>query len=574
MKKKMKDTSTSLFYVIDTEGPLQIIINHSTGRWMAVGNDLVDFILSLDENFSMDSLAEEFKGIIQEKDIRRVLTILTEEGLLADPIQNHTCKTSKVPGLAVLKVTTQCNLNCRYCYENSGIHKNDYMSFETAIKIIDDMIQLNQSRHVKPTIVFHGGEPLLHWACIKKVVLHYNDFTETPAKFVIQTNATLLTMAMVEFIKKYEIDVGVSIDGTMAMNDQLRMRADGSGSYEAIVAGIQRLNEKKVSFGAITVITQLNIDKIGLIFDHLISLNIRSLSFIPLFYGGRGQAESESLAVDGGQLFVAYKEITKRIIEFNKNLPVGSRKVEERMLKYLTDNIMTDEPKFMCMRTPCGAGSDTLSFNPNGDTYVCDDFSGIDDFCIGNIHENNLRALLDCELIHHLSSKTLDGIVNCRSCEFRNLCYGLCPGQSYHLNKMHVDINPECEFRKLMIPFFLELFTYDLGIHALFDANKIYRQPRIIVVNIDEPSDIDLSDLIGVEFEVIDAFNVDDYGVIQLMKLYSVTRADKIVINSNGMTSTPKIRKIVEAILDRRGKCAVIIAGVVREGFTKHLLYN
>ena len=63
-------------------------------------------------------------------------------------------------------ITQQCNLRCSYCYIGK---KNAVMSLETAESIINNIFAHTPSEK-KIDIDFFGGEPLLEFSLIKKIV--------------------------------------------------------------------------------------------------------------------------------------------------------------------------------------------------------------------------------------------------------------------------------------------------------------------------------------------------------------------------------------------------------------------
>jgi uncharacterized protein len=60
---------------------------------------------------------------------------------------------------------------------------------------------------------------------------------------LVQTNATLITHEVAQWLSDHRVYVGVSINGTPAMHDRTRQNANGKGSYGQVVAGIQALRD-------------------------------------------------------------------------------------------------------------------------------------------------------------------------------------------------------------------------------------------------------------------------------------------------------------------------------------------
>ena len=113
-------------------------------------------------------------------------------------------------------VTEDCNLQCVYCYEKNKSPNS--LSAEFMIeKIRDEMLADNGYEEL--SIDFFGGEPLLRFSTIRKVVDWFHQYA-WPAKtkayrFVITTNGTLLNEEMKEwfFRNRRDVTVGLSMDG-------------------------------------------------------------------------------------------------------------------------------------------------------------------------------------------------------------------------------------------------------------------------------------------------------------------------------------------------------------------------
>lgn len=106
-----------------------------------------------------------------------------------------------------LFITHKCNLNCIYCYEKPNhasfpIFKQ--MTSDTAFKAIDWLIRNSQDKQ-ELSVNFFGGEPLLNFELIKKVV-EYADFQQIihnkSIKFSVTTNGLLLDKEKIIFFLK------------------------------------------------------------------------------------------------------------------------------------------------------------------------------------------------------------------------------------------------------------------------------------------------------------------------------------------------------------------------------------
>lgn len=135
----------------------------------------------------------------------------------------------------ILKVSSICNLNCRYCYlfnksDKSHLHYSNIMPQEVVVatlKRIDEYLNIIPSKTIELT--FLGGEPLIAG------IDFYNRFFELADKYIksgnvkysIQTNGSLLNLEWISLFKAHDVSIGVSLDGNEEAN---RDRITKSGS--------------------------------------------------------------------------------------------------------------------------------------------------------------------------------------------------------------------------------------------------------------------------------------------------------------------------------------------------------
>lgn len=154
----------------------------------------------------------------------------------------------------VLHMTDFCNLKCKYCFIEGGQtsgYARQVMSFETAKAAVGKFFQIikNHITQQSPSIVFYGGEPFLNWDAIKFALLEIEqkeNETGISVDKVIITNGTILNDEIIEFIKKYDIQISVSLDGIKKVNDANRIDLQGEGSYHTAVKTIKCLMDNGV----------------------------------------------------------------------------------------------------------------------------------------------------------------------------------------------------------------------------------------------------------------------------------------------------------------------------------------
>lgn len=170
---------------------------------------------------------------------------------------------NRIEGMT-LQITQACNMRCSYCNFTFGdnvhgrSHTSNNMSYETAVKAVD--FYYSHSRDAKRiNISFYGGEPLIEYEKIKKIIRYVNKkFEGKDISFNITTNAILLTPEKLEFLDSNNVSIMVSLDGPEEVQNKSRKLAgNGKGSYDTIIKQLGRLKEKcpklyrKLSFNSV-----------------------------------------------------------------------------------------------------------------------------------------------------------------------------------------------------------------------------------------------------------------------------------------------------------------------------------
>jgi uncharacterized protein len=159
----------------------------------------------------------------------------------------------------VLEVTDGCNLNCRYCgygefYSGYDPRRGRKMNVDTARKIIDYIISLKRKyfsyikTHRKIAISFYGGEPLLNFPLIRKVVSYIKiiDLPNIEFFFSLTTNGILIDK-YVDFFIENSFILFISLDGDKQNNGH-RVFRDGRQSFDVVYKNILELKKKNPEY--------------------------------------------------------------------------------------------------------------------------------------------------------------------------------------------------------------------------------------------------------------------------------------------------------------------------------------
>jgi uncharacterized protein len=83
----------------------------------------------------------------------------------------------------------------------------------------------------------------------------------------IQTNGTLISDVWCDLIKKWDVDVGVSVDGPARFHDLRRRYRNGVGSFAKTYAGMQLLRARDIPFHVISVLSLASLEHPDEMFD-------------------------------------------------------------------------------------------------------------------------------------------------------------------------------------------------------------------------------------------------------------------------------------------------------------------
>jgi len=139
---------------------------------------------------------------------------------------------------AWLHITDQCNLRCPYCYLS---RRREDMSLETEQAAIDAIFRsANRHGYQDVKLKYAGGEPLIRAEMVWKI--HQYALNQAPAgvavRGVVLSNGVLLTPEIIEQLKKFELDLMISLDGLGETHDQQRPLAGGGSTSAKTKAAI------------------------------------------------------------------------------------------------------------------------------------------------------------------------------------------------------------------------------------------------------------------------------------------------------------------------------------------------
>ncbi len=370
--------------------------------------------------------------------------------------------------ICVFHLTNRCNLECKYCYANMENKEKNTLSDETITKILNILAPLYESILIE----FHGGEPLLCWNKIEDVVIKYHKVKNF--YFGIQTNGTLLTQEVIDFIKKYSIRVGVSVDGPQKIHDRNRCYSNRRGSFHDARRGISLFQQNGVPFTTISVVEKPK--ECLEMFDFFIENRIEKIKLNSLSFQGKSAVSCNIEEYQRG-FAREHLKVARKIIEHNKT---SSFKIICGNIALMVRNLIGLNG-YMCLKSPCGAGSYIIMVDEKGNIYPCEEMYGKEDFIITNIENisngKEFKEILRYSpIILKLKERKIENISKCKDCIFRKFCGGGCTSNSLSMFGSLKREDVICEYRTKMFEELIWILGEDKDNVILLTKPESYRQ--------------------------------------------------------------------------------------------------
>jgi uncharacterized protein len=358
------------------------------------------------------------------------LEALISEGLLfsGDPYEvlfTHKDSPPVVKALC-LHIAHDCNLKCKYCFAGEGNYHGEktQMSLEVGQRAIDFVVENSGSRK-NIEIDFFGGEPLLNMDTVKGTVDYAREKEKTCGKhfrFTITTNGVLLKDEVMEYLNSTMDNIVLSLDGRKNVHDHMRVRKDGSGSYDAVVPKFQQMAAQRANrdYYVRGTFTANNLDFSSDVL-HMAELGFDQLSVEPVVLPDGSGYEIRKEHLPG--LFSEYEKLAVELLKLRK---------EGRGVNFF--HFMIDLEGGPCVAKRlrgCGSGTEYLAVTPQGDLYPCHQFAGVKEFRLGDIYSGISRPDIteSFKKINVYTKKT------CRECWARFYCSGGCAANAWNFKK-------------------------------------------------------------------------------------------------------------------------------------------
>lgn len=328
--------------------------------------------------------------------------------------------------IVVVQPTPFCNIDCRYCYL-PGRSDKAVMTAQT-VRTLFERVFTSGWYGEQLTVIWHAGEPL-----VMPVEFYEEAFAAIEAlrprqlkvQHSLQTNGTLISPRWCALFRKWQVGVGVSIDGPRRFNDEHRVSRSGRSTFDRALAGIRLLRREQIPFHVISVLTESSLQAPQEMLEFYQSEGIEDVCFnveesegehvSGLFASGEPQRHFREFLRSFWQAARAGGQI-RLIREIDGMLPRIFRPSEEQVRNVQVEpfamlnvdvhgNVSTFSPELLGLKNP-----------------------GYGDYLIGNILSESLGQMRASGTLAAMTRDIDAGVERCRrECEYFSVCGGGAP---------------------------------------------------------------------------------------------------------------------------------------------------
>ncbi|MBZ9572762.1 radical SAM protein [Patescibacteria group bacterium] len=299
-----------------------------------------------------------------------------------------------------------CNLNCSYCF----VDKENLKKFPPNISKLKKSIDFFLEHSLKQsTINFTGGEPLVYWKVLRKLI-EYLERKRKRIFIVVSTNGTLLDWEKFSFFQKNGVGLSISLDGPFEINDLYRVFRDKKDSvFEMVWRNIKNLNKERIKIAS--VFTPRTVSYITENVEFFLRNGFYQIDFYPEIFSLWTENDLNLLKKSFDEFSQFYIKLNPSSIRSHSGLQVP---FINKMFNKTTEN-------FCCQK---------LNLGPGGNFYLCDKiFSFFDKrrkkYIVGD-GEKGIDEAKREKMLREAKKEILKLTTNsCIKCPWQNYCF--CP---------------------------------------------------------------------------------------------------------------------------------------------------
>lgn len=328
----------------------------------------------------------------------------------------------------VLQPTPFCNIRCTYCYLPTRDDKS-VMNLDTVIASFERVFT---SPYAAPqiTVIWHAGEPLVLPVSYYESAFQAIEGTRPSSveiRHSFQTNGTLVTKDWADLFRRWNIGVGVSIDGPRHLHDANRVTRDGKGTFDRAMRGARLLKEEGIQFHVISVLSKEGLEKSEELHAFYLEEGIEDVCFN--VEESEGDHVSELMTLSRDTMRDKVHAFLHRFWTISRQNP-GIRFIREidglipRIFRPEEAHVGNDQVEPLAMLNVDCHGN-VSSFSPELLGYKNERYNN---FIIGNMHEHTVQQMLESPAMRAMVTDINAGVEACRKeCGYFSICGGGAP---------------------------------------------------------------------------------------------------------------------------------------------------
>ena len=320
-----------------------------------------------------------------------------------------------------IEITNRCNLNCRTCYNRSGLNQTTQeISVEQLERIMNTL-----SRYGADRFLFSGGEPSLHSQFHELLTLtdRYPQYS-----FGFVTNGTRHDPVWIDYLNTHSnMTLQISLDGA---NEAQNCLTRGNGNFEKALNFAKKIHNPSMKPLLKMVVSQSNFDGVEDFYKLALSVGcVPEFAFI--YKSGNGSEHWESKALSAQQKIKILKLVDKLNREYDTDA-------------YLPKCTVTCP--FVSM-----SGEMSVCVKTDGSLQPCQSlYDAV--FTLGNLFDFSEEKMLErLRWLQSIANQRTKQDFGCQKCLLRHNCGRGCMAEAFLLSSDPLDNDESCMFRKLQL---------------------------------------------------------------------------------------------------------------------------
>lgn len=322
---------------------------------------------------------------------------------------------------ATVWATARCSLRCDYCYVYKLYENQPNKDFDA--DLIPDLIDFLMRHNVRGEVDvwWFGGEPSL---VFEDVIMRTADeavrrglIPGRTFRHGMTSNLTVMKDEWVEWIRRTQFGVLVSLDGTEDTHDRHRKFPDGSGSFKVVWQNLQKLRRVRPNPEIRWTVAPDTVVGLAERIKWFLSQGLTNLAIDFVYEVEWTDADYEALRSE----FMSVRELIRTLALSGQAVP---------HIKFVRDGIVRLTGG-LSYESRCGLGQGGIGVDINGDIYLCHRAVSSRDpkLKIGNIKSGldwRKRILINAEWVRR-GRPFSEREGRCETCQlFGKYCIGGC----------------------------------------------------------------------------------------------------------------------------------------------------